>query len=130
MIEGLGGITSEIVKVALDATALRHQVIANNVANAATPGYVPRQVSFEDQLASLVSSFPGSEITASFEREIDGMRNYLDSGEAIQPAIESEVQLDREMVKLTENVLRYQALLEALSKRGALVRMAINEGRR
>ena len=36
---------------ALDAYALRHQTISNNLANINTPGYKRQEVRFEDQLA-------------------------------------------------------------------------------
>jgi flagellar basal body rod protein FlgB len=39
------------------------------------------------------------------------------------------VQLDREVALMMENSVRYQALLSALGKNGALLRLAIREGR-
>jgi flagellar basal body rod protein FlgB len=39
------------------------------------------------------------------------------------------VELDSEMVRLTENALRYQAILKATANQGALLRSAINGGR-
>ena len=41
---------------ALDAYALRHQAISNNLANINTPGYKRQVVNFEEQLAGALSS--------------------------------------------------------------------------
>ena len=41
---------------ALDAYALRHQTISNNLANVNTPGYKRQEVRFEDQLAGALSA--------------------------------------------------------------------------
>ena len=51
VIEALGGVTSELVGLALDAALLRHEVTANNIANHSTPGYLAKRVSFEEHLA-------------------------------------------------------------------------------
>src|SRR5690606_38210897 len=44
---------------ALDGLALRQRVIANNVANLNTPGYLAQRVSFERELAQAVRSGSG-----------------------------------------------------------------------
>ena len=46
-----GGDTFVASTRALDAYALRHQAISNNLANINTPGYKRQTVRFEDQLA-------------------------------------------------------------------------------
>ena len=50
MIENLGGVTSEVAWLALDALSLRHQVISHNIANAETPGFVPKRLEFSEHL--------------------------------------------------------------------------------
>lgn len=129
MIEDIGGVTSRLVSLALDVSSLRQQVIAHNIANANTPGFAPQRVSFEQLLESadlLTSDRPAErELT----NEIDRLQQRLDQGELIETSEEESVSLDMEMVKLTENVLRYRAMLEGLSKRGSLIKLAINEGR-
>jgi flagellar basal-body rod protein FlgB len=128
MIEDLGGVTSQLVHLALDVSSLRQQVIAHNIANAATPGYVPQQVSFEQFLeeAALLTADQPSE--RELANEIENLNGRLTRGELIENSEDKTVALDMEMVKLTDNVLRYRALLEGLSKRGSLIKMAISEG--
>ena len=107
-----------LVRLALDAASLRHQAIANNIANVHSPCYVPLKVNFEEQLAFARGGLDGT------------------SAGAVKPFLEADtsgparVALDLEMVKLAQNTVHYQALLKALDKRGAILGAAINEGRR
>jgi flagellar basal-body rod protein FlgB len=129
MIEDIGGVTSRLVSLALDVASLRQQVTANNIANANTPGFAPQRVNFEQLLeksAMLTSDGPSDHDLTS---EIDVLNRHLEQGDLIETLEKEEVALDMEMVKVTENVLHYRALLEGLAKRSSLIRMAINEGR-
>lgn len=129
MIDNLGGVTSKLVGLALDAAMLRHQLTAHNIANADTPGYSAKRLSFEDHLARITMALndPGSE--ASLQSEIDDLRQRLMARNDLIVSSGEPVALDQEMVELTENVLRYRALLDANSKRGDILKMAIKEGR-
>lgn len=130
MIEDLSGVTGQLIRVALDAAVARHQVIANNIANVDTPGYVPKRLSFEDQLSRFATQMSGSAGDSALKGELDSIAAMLNDGSLVRASAEHEgIELDREMVRLTENVLRYQALLEAASKRGAVMRLAISGGR-
>lgn len=129
MIEDLGGVTSSLVKMALDVAALRHQAIANNIANADTQGFKPQYVSFEEHLSQLVLQAPNQRDDARLAVELEGVQARIEQGELLQTSKNGEVHIDLEMAKLSENVIRYQALLAGLSKRGAVLKMAISEGR-
>lgn len=126
MIDDLGGVTSALAKLALDAAVLRHQVIANNIANAQTPGFRPQYVSFEEYLSAAAGSQTGRETDAVLRAEVESLRERLDAGQLVHSDDVTEVNVDQEMARLSANVLRYQALLEGLSKRGDLVKMAIS----
>jgi flagellar basal-body rod protein FlgB len=128
MIEDIGGVTSRLVTLALDISSIRQQVIAHNIANANTPGYKPQRVSFdrllEDSGLSAVSQVSDRELTD----QIDVLQRRLDLGELVESSEDKTVAVDMEMIKLTENVLRYRALLEGLAKRGGLIKLAVTEG--
>jgi flagellar basal-body rod protein FlgB len=110
-----------LARLALDAASLRHQVIANNIANANTPGFVPLKVNFEQQLAFARGASGGmpAPLSASVRPFIEA-----DAGAG------ARVVLDMEMVKLAQNTVQYQSLLRALDKRGSILSTAISEGRR
>jgi flagellar basal-body rod protein FlgB len=129
MIDDIGGATSRLVTLALDVASMRQQVIAHNIANANTPGYTPQRVSFEQWLDQAALSNLDRSAETGLLQDLADLEQRLNQGELIEETGDDAVALDMEMVKLTENVLHYRALLEGLAKRGSLIKMAINEGR-
>lgn len=125
----LGGVTYQLMGVALDAAMLRHEVIANNIANHDTPGYRARRLSFENHFNAMAMQLRSMSESA-LESRINALRHGLRDGGAATVSRNETVELDHEMVCLTENTLRYQAILKAASKRGELLSLAINGGRR
>lgn len=131
MIEDLSGTTSKLVTLALDVATMRHQVIANNIANANTEGFVPQSVSFEEQLNEMLLNAPEQLNDSFVETELQHLKNRLDSGENVHNNAESKVQIDMEMARLAENTIKYQALLNGLNKYSSITKMAITlEGAR
>lgn len=127
MIETISGTTSQLLGLALDASLLRHEVIANNIANVDTPNYQAKRLSFEHHLKSMANLI-SSPNNPALESQIDELRTELESAPSTVKS--GEVELDQEMVRLSENTLLYQALLQAKSKRGDLIKMAVREGGR
>ena len=125
----LGGVTGDLVRLGLDVAMLRHRVIANNIANIHTPGFLPGRVHFESMLSEAVMQPPGAINDAAIRRELEALAPLVREGSTLQASADGVVELDIEMVRLTENVIRYRALIEALGKRTAVIAMAINEGR-
>jgi len=119
----LGSATSELVLRALDAGTARHAVHAANIANASVEGYQPLRLEFEDQLAAARSALLS-------RNDAVARRAVAQLEPRVAPDASAEaVQLDREVALMMENSVRYQALLGALGKHGALLRLAIREGR-
>ncbi len=109
---GLGVLTQ-----LLDASALRHRVIAQNVANVNTPGYRRQTVSFESDLAkTLASSGTGDAVVKP--------RVVTDDGP--ERADGNTVDIDREMNDLGRNALVYQAATQIIASRVASMRSAIS----
>jgi flagellar basal-body rod protein FlgB len=128
MIEGISGATTDALLLALDAASLRHQAIANNIANANTPGYVPLRVNFEEQLGSFSRAVHESDSNA--RTALHGVRAFIEPDPAGAGPGATNVMLDMEVVKLSQNVVHYQTLLRGLSKQMSLISAAINDGRR
>jgi flagellar basal-body rod protein FlgB len=124
----LGGVTTDLIGLALDATMLRHETIANNIANHNTPGYRARRVNFETHLSDMMAQLDNGGKDA-VKSQIESLRAYLRDGNAVMISQDERVELDREMVRLAENTIRYQAILKAASKQGELFSLAINGGR-
>lgn len=113
--------TLQLVSKALDACALRHQAIAQNMANASLPGAQAARVQFEELLGPLRASLDaGHGISAS---EVPAARLVLQPGERA-------ISLDEEMAALSSNSMQYQALLRAMNRHLGILSVAIQEGRR
>jgi flagellar basal-body rod protein FlgB len=110
--------------MALDATAMRQEAIARNIANAGTPGYQKIGVSFEAHLGGVRDALQRGEIPS-----LASLADY-------RPALEligvpgDPVALEMEVAGLSENTLQQQTLLKLLNKHLGLLSTAINEGKR
>lgn len=119
--------TVALVSLALEGTTLRHQAIAHNIANANTPGYRPVAVNFEEQMARA-----GEALASNPERPLASLGEFRPTMELLPPNAlgDDAVSLDMEMARLSENTLRHEVLLKALSRHFAILNTAINEGKR
>ncbi|MGE5584724.1 MAG: flagellar basal body rod protein FlgB [Bacillota bacterium] len=104
---------------ALDALSLRHEVIANNIANVNTPGFKARRVRFEDQLKSAIAR--GDPDSCSPVIEEDQLEVRRDG---------NSVDIDLEMARLAETTVMYSAISRLVSGRFDLIKYVISEGRR
>jgi flagellar basal-body rod protein FlgB len=114
---------SALVSLALDATTLRQQTIAHNIANVNTPGYQAIGVSFESRLDQVRQSLQQGRLVGA-----------ADLGSQLRPTVETQdgsgaVALEMEIAKLSENSLQHQTLLKVLSRHYAILSSAINDGK-
>lgn len=107
---------TDVLGRVLDTAALRHRVIAHNVANVNTPGYRRLEVVFEDVLAR-----------AAGDPSAGALSGQPKVVESVGPdrVDENNVDIDREMNELTKNGLLYQAAVQILASRLASMRAAI-----
>ena len=106
----------------LDATVLRHEAIASNIANVETPNYKRLDVapSFESQLSQAVSSRNAAEI-AALQPEL-----AVDTKAISSRADGNTVQLEDEMLKLNQNMVEHTLETQLVSEQLARMRMAIS----
>jgi flagellar basal-body rod protein FlgB len=108
----------DLLKRSLDAYTLRQRVIAENIAQAETPGYRSRSVNFEDALQTALergeSALPRPVVEDRSPRALQGTDNGV-----------NDVDLDQEMAKLAETNLRHKLATRILSIRYQLLRSAI-----
>jgi flagellar basal-body rod protein FlgB len=90
----------------------RQQVTATNIANADTPGYKSRDISFREELNDATGT-PRSVEVAGLSVRNDG----------------NNVSLDREARNLAENSLRFQIATQFVQHQIRLTRSALQEGR-
>ncbi len=130
--------TDLVLSKTLDAAALRHSVIAQNIANVDTPLYKRQEVAFEDSLKQALEKPPKLPMTVTHPVHISNRGPGLGS---VAPRVYTawdttgrvdgnNVDIDAEMAKLSENTLLYNSVVQLVSRRLGTLRSVIAEGRR
>ena len=102
---------------ALNIRNKRNDIIASNIANAATPNYKARDINFLDELKKVTNT---GEIRITHTNHIP-TKNYNISGKAFyrDPVIASldgnTVELSVEQMQFAENTMKYQTTLKFLN---------------
>ena len=106
------------VHAALSGLAARQRALADNIANVETPGFSAGRVDFEDSLSAAVrrGNPAGAEFSARRSTDAPGLNG-------------NNVQVDNEVVALTDTGLRYNLMVEAMNAKFRLLRTAISGGR-
>jgi len=127
----------DLLQKGLSAAWTRNAVIRNNIANVETPNFKASDVEFETLMARAIegTGFVG---TKTHPRHIDigGTSDIF----SVAPRIverknlsmrmdENNVDIEDENVKLAQNSLYYNTLLEKMNSEIRRLRMAITEGR-
>jgi flagellar basal-body rod protein FlgB len=133
----------DLVQRALDASALSHNVIANNIANVDTPGFKRSEVVFNEQLKSALAVRQDSSQQLELARTDDRHIPLEDvpSLSEIRPKVETDltsslrndgnnVDIDREVSLLAQNTVWYQTLSQITSHQYAQVMDAITDNTR
>jgi flagellar basal-body rod protein FlgB len=106
------------IEKALNIRAFYQRVISGNIANAETPGYKEKEIDFSKELEKKMVNTQDIEIKE--KADYDGIAS-LDG---------NTVNIEGQIVKMTENSLLYNALVQVVVKKFSLMRYAINEGKR
>lgn len=127
-----------LLERAMSLQSRRNSVIASNIANRETPGYRAQDIVFEKELEKAYHSDRPGPLRTSDTRHFDGVEREpleLVQGRQINsfnpdPRMDGNtVNLDKEMAKLAENQLRYQAAVRAVSWKFHSLKSAITGGR-
>lgn len=116
-------------KVGLDASWLRNEILANNIANVDTPNFKRSDVRFSKILEDSISMKttrdkhinPASSSNYSVEVYEDSNTNVRMDG--------NNVDIEREMNELAKNAIWYNYLTHMVTKKIKLLDLAINGGR-
>ena len=142
--------TMRALSVALGGLVRRQSVIAENVANADTPGYLSKDVEFQAHLDAVLAKPPARPLErthpAHFSSPADVRLVAVDAAHfsTASPASEprltqaetvtvgndgNSVEVDREMVKLAETQLEFATLARIMSSRIEALRLMARDGR-
>lgn len=143
-VEGLFGTTVELLAKSVDLRTQQHNLISSNLANAETPGFVPRTLEFERQLQSAVkksSSPPGAGSSAQpnprhiplkgdAAARIQQVRGTVVEVPAQTPGRDNNgVELENEMNRMMQNQVLFNASAQLLAKKFEGLRSALREGK-
>lgn len=109
----------QIGKNALDASSLRQQTIAHNIANATTKNYKSKQVRFEESLKKALNQQGGS-MKTTHARHIGASQGAT---EVVAEVYETpsytkmnldgnNVDIDQEMANMAANQIQYNAMIQ------------------
>jgi flagellar basal-body rod protein FlgB len=101
----------------------RHNALAANLANAATPGYRRVDVDFHGALAAALGS---SDAKSAIGRT--GFTTQTDSSVGVTQADGNSIDVDNESAKLAANALEQQAAVSVAKTRNAILRSAMGVG--
>lgn len=131
---GLRGFTAldDVLMRALNATNLRQQVTANNIANADTAGFRRSFVRFEDELQRAVQgrqvegyTTHANHIRVGRSRTTDVRVHVETDTSTVMRNDGNNVDIEREMALNAAAELQYYALVQATSARYAQLRAAL-----
>jgi flagellar basal-body rod protein FlgB len=99
------GTEQRIMQAALEVRSVRSELLAENVANADTPGYISRDLRFDDALGSVLE---GAQPNAQ----------GLSDSEAVAQNVRADgnnEDVNQQLAKVSENALKYAATLKLYS---------------
>ena len=112
---------------ALDGVARRLEAVADNLANAETPGHRPRRVEFEQALRVAIEQEHGRQSREPAVAAIERVTPRV-ARQPILGASSVTVDPETELSALAQNSLQYEAVARALTKQFRMIRSAITGG--
>ncbi len=108
--------TMQAIQTSLDGLAARQRIIAQNLANSETPGYLAQTVSFEDSLRSAMET-----------RE--PARTGISTGQTSDPTLPNgnNVNVDAETIGLVDTGLRYQLATQSMNNQFQILRTSLRQ---
>jgi flagellar basal-body rod protein FlgB len=127
----------DVLQKNLDLRQQRHSVLSANIANAETPGFIAKDVQFEESLRAALHSSSEGPLQRSHPRHLPPPSPSVQEVQGRLVARPSDdvgrdlnsVSVDQEMAALTTNDFHYNASAEMLSRLFSSLRRTINEGR-
>ncbi len=133
-------LTLKLLGKGLDAMSARQTAISNNMANVETPNYKAVGVAFEDSLRQAIRSDTAIPLAQTDNDHLNAQGKQAERMENVEARIfrrndtsmrkdGNNVDVEAEMIGLAETGLRFQTMTQLATKKLALMRMVIQEGR-
>ena len=126
--------TPMVLKKALDFQSERQLLISSNISNIDTPGYQAKDIDFKGALKAALGTGEDLALRSTHKGHIGpnkgaikGLQAELFSETDVAKSNGNNVNIDKEMMKLAENQISYNASIQMMAKRISIVRAAITE---
>lgn len=118
-------------KLALNGLSQRQQVISRNIANVDTPGYHAKSFEFEEALRNVFNRKKGLAMTSTSASHITSTTPKVGFSVNNRPggsvrADQNNVDIDAELVEMSETGIVYQAVSQSISKKLQLLKTIAN----
>lgn len=116
--------SSQILEKMMDVASFRQKILASNIANADTPGYKAKDISFQKELETAVE---GTQVNPSGSPV---QQNYkvFETVTTMPNRDGNTVNLDIEMSKVAENTLLHNTAAQLLSMKFRMIKSIIRGG--
>ena len=129
----MGDFTWKVLEKDMEGLTQRFKAVSRNIANADTPGYARRNVSFEDQLRDVIQSGKKLRMTVTDPRHIPTRPSLVSDVKPVELRVRDEIyRLDgnnvdpeREMSVLAGTRMMYGAMNRLAAKKLAVYRSVI-----
>lgn len=124
-----------ILNRGLDVSQFRHNLIADNIANADTPGYKRKDVNFAEIMNQATGRSSAAGLRVTHPEHLSGSVSSAGDVQAVQAEGTStrldgnNVDIEVEMAQMAANSLYYQTAGHLLSARYGILERIINTGR-
>ena len=109
----------QVHSAALSLRSKRNDILASNIANAATPNFKARDIDFDDEIKRVAGYGTLDGYDARHIRTaVNGRPNEVLYRQPLNPSLDGNtVELNVEQMEFSENVMRYQTSLTFLNNR-------------
>lgn len=129
----LGDYTWSVIEKETECLAQRFKAVTRNIANANTPGYARRNVSFEDQMREVMERDKKLHMTVTDAAHIPSHPLRMSDVEAAEIKIQDEryrldlnnVDPEREMAVLSETRMMYTAFMRVAGSKLSMLKSVI-----
>jgi flagellar basal-body rod protein FlgB len=109
---------TNLLERALNIRAHYHKILSGNIANVETPHYKEKDIDFQSEIQRNIGSSNNVEVKESTDGDVIGS---IDG---------NTVNMENQIIKMTENHMIFTSLVQVMSKKFSMMRYIINEGRR
>jgi flagellar basal-body rod protein FlgB len=120
----------KVLRKSLDFQSQRHLLISSNISNLDTPGYKAKDIDFKSQLVEVMGRGNELKMNTTMGPSMMALKGLQPLPFVLPDAAKSNgnnVNIDKEMMKLAENQIDFNATIQLINKRSSTIRAAIVE---